>query len=80
MAFCLSRLRRARESLTTTTASKAMSIDKTIIIEDSLPYGTDNMDTQIHPLMDDLADQSDEDEPVLASPPKAPVVARLILK
>jgi hypothetical protein len=30
--------------------------------------------------MDDHADQFDEDEPLLASPPKAPVVARLILK
>lgn len=62
--------------MTKTTTCK--SIDKTIIIEDSLPYGSDNMDTQVHPLMDDLADQFDEDEPPLASPPKAPVVARLI--
>ena len=63
--------------MTTTASNKAKRIDKTIIIEDSLPYGTDNMDTQVHPLMDDLAEQFEDDEPPLASPPTAPVVARL---
>ena len=39
-------------------------IDKAIIIDDSQPYGADNQDTQVHPLMNELAEE------MIANPPE----------
>ena len=55
----------------------AKGIDKTIIIEDSLPYGSDTMETQVHPDMDGLAEQFDHEDVVPPSPPKGPIATRL---
>lgn len=40
-----------------------VKIDKPIIIEDGLPYGMDNADTQVYPAMEALADD------IIAYPP-----------
>lgn len=40
-----------------------------------MPYGEDKADTLVYPLMDDLADQFNEKEPIFDEEvPKAPVV------
>lgn len=55
---------------------KSELVDKTIIIEDSLPYGDDHMETLQVQYMDQHAEAFLVDpDPVLADPPKAPIVA-----
>lgn len=57
-------IRKAKESL----LPPSNVIDKTIIIEDTLPFGTDSMETQIHPCMEQLADDFDMEQPAPPSP------------
>ena len=49
-------------------------IDKTIIIDDTMPFGDDHSDTQVHPFMDELADQFSAEEPVFDDMPETPIV------
>lgn len=49
-------------------------IDKTVIVLESLPFGEDNAETQVHPMMEDLAANFTVEEPVPpAEIPTAPV-------
>lgn len=50
--------------------------DKTIIIEDSLPYGSgnDSSETQVYPYMEEMA-RNFMEAPLPAEPPSAPVAA-----
>lgn len=49
-------------------------IDKTIIIDDTMPFGDDHAETQVHPFMDQLADQFSAEEPVFDEMPETPLV------
>ena len=70
-------LRKAKDTLQPSCPKK---IDKTIIIEDSLPFGTDNMDTQVCPDMDDLAEQFHAEEVPMPEPPSSDFVAHIGFK
>ena len=65
--------RKAKESLV------VAKIDKTIIIEDSLGFGTDTMDTLEYPQMESLAEQFDVDESPLPEPPTSELVTYIEL-
>lgn len=67
-------LRKAKDSLQ---PSRTKKIDKTIIIDDSLPYGDDNMETQVYPNMDELADEFQAEEAPMPEPPSSELVAHI---
>ncbi len=55
-------------------AASTAVFDKTIIIEDTLPYGTDAAETQVYPHMEELA-QNFHHESLPELPPPTPVAA-----
>lgn len=44
--------------------SGPIKVDKTIIVLDSLPFGDENVDTLVHPMMDEVAANFTVEEPV----------------
>ena len=67
-------VRRAKQSLSRASSSCALVVDK------SQPYGNDDVDTQVHPLMDDFVKQYDSDLPLkgFQEIPSTPTVAQFI--
>lgn len=80
LSTCMGTRPRKAQLLAVSRAAELNKCDKTIIIDDSMPYAFDTVETQVHPDMDGLADQFlAPPETILDDAPTAPLVARNLL-
>ena len=80
MCFFISRScppRKAKDAIEDGPTGSRSGLDKTIIIEDSLPLGSDSMDTQAYPFMEEMAQQFVAPEiEIPDEPPSSAIAAR----